>query len=405
LDEWELLDNFVPLFEGHERLAEPLGGRYDDANISTAERQIREAAEHGISAFTYFTFHTGTRFVLDQPAQSALQAASQGGFAVAATWCLRLPHQFLPIPQSYDQRGLSVAGAALDQLGEVWSRLEGWTIERLENTFGRGLVGATTMAGIAPLMGQGPAGEAAKVEGLAMQRTYRLNALAMAHFIDAWVDKFASQPNYMRFNGRPVLSVLNIPDFAKVYGLEGLRLILSLARRITTHALGVPPYVIGLVTAADDSNVALARGLPLDAVTGYGLLPEWDGPPVQHYAQLVERRVREWYRVQSQLDVPFFPVVCSGWDATVRGGRVSRLDAVRGFPWRPVVIGASPERFAHFLDAAIKFNRATKDDDIVFLHAWNEWTEGAAIEPNTKVGHELIEHVRRRAEGSVVGPW
>lgn len=400
VDEWALLDNFVPLFAGHDPLAEPLAGRYDDTDLVTAERQISDALAYGINGFTYFMFHTGTRFVLQQPVQAALRAATPTPFGVAATWCLRLPHQFLPIPQAYDQKGLSVAGAALGEAKADWGRFGGWTIQRLEDTFGAEAVASTSLAAIGPLLDSRQVGEVENVAGVAMQRTYRLNSDSLGRVFDAWIADLASHDNYIKFDRRPVLSVLNLPDFARVYGYEAFRLILALARQRVSSVLGVDPYLIGLVAAVDKANLALARRLPLDAVTGYGLLPEWDGPPAQQYDALVDRRVREWYRAQRELDVPFFPVVCSGWDATVRGCRVTDLQAVRGFPWRPVVVGATPELFGDFLDAAVDFNRHSRHDDVVFLHAWNEWTEGSAIEPNTRFGRQLVECVRARSRGS-----
>lgn len=337
--------------------------------------------------------------MLDQPARVALTEAEGSAFSVASTWCLRLPHQFLPIPRSYDQKGLSVAGAELNETGRRANAFPAWSVEAVTQAFGADTLARTTLRGLASLLAVDRIDEVVSVKSMGMQRTYRLTASALVDFVDGWLRDFASHANYLRFEGRPVLSVLNLPDFVRVYGLEGFRLILALARSRVQAAIGTKPFVIGLLTATDEQNTALARRLPLDAVTGYGLLPEWDGPPVQLYDELIARRTREWFRVQKELDVPFYPVVCCGWDATVRGERIPHLTAVRGFPWRPVVTGVTPEQFDNFLEAALAFNRSSGHEDIVFLHAWNEWTEGASIEPSLRFGSEFLERVRARATG------
>jgi hypothetical protein len=91
-------------------------------------------------------------------------------------------------------------------------------------------------------------------------------------------------------------------------------------------------------------------------------------------------------------------VVCSGWDASVRGRFAGTLRRADGYPHVPVVVGNDPALFGRFLDAALEFNaRWHEDQNIVFLHAWNEWSECSAIEPSDRWGDELLAQVRARA--------
>ena len=92
-------------------------------------------------------------------------------------------------------------------------------------------------------------------------------------------------------------------------------------------------------------------------------------------------------------------MVCAGWDATLRGEHLPDLSYTTGFPWRPVVSEVTVEDFGYFLDCAIAFNRRTHPEhSIVFVHAWNEWTESSAVEPSDRFGTKFLEEIRHRSE-------
>lgn len=195
------------------------------------------------------------------------------------------------------------------------------------------------------------------------------------------------------------MSILNLTDFVAEYGFFTFTAMLRYMRKVVFTYLGVDPYIVGVMGHADQINAHLANELPLDGATGYALLPDWEGPPVQEYRFLVEKRVSEWYALQETLQIPFFPVVCAGWDATVRGEHLPALSEATGFPWRPVVTGVTAEDFGYFLDCAIDFNRRTHpSQNIVFIHAWNEWTESSVVEPSDRFGTRFLEEIRKRSE-------
>lgn len=231
-----------------------------------------------------------------------------------------------------------------------------------------------------------------------MGRTTALTWRQYRRFLTEWVHRYAQAGHYWSIDGRPVLAINNLADFELRYGLLTLTVMLRFATRVVREECGRAPYVLGVIGEANPRNVRLANALPLDGITGYGLLPNWLGAPIQDYAQLIEQRVADWERVQRRIAIPFYPVVCAGWDATVRGAFRETLRAEDGYPYSPVVTGVTPDLFGAYLDSALAFNRRwAPRENIVFLHAWNEWTESSVIEPSDRFGTAFLDQIRTRA--------
>jgi hypothetical protein len=54
----------------------------------------------------------------------------------------------------------------------------------------------------------------------------------------------------------------------------------------------------------------------------------------------------------------------------------------------------SPESFGHFLDIQVKRSIA-EGKEFLFINAWNEWAEGAYLEPDERYGYGYLEAVKR----------
>jgi lipopolysaccharide biosynthesis protein len=63
---------------------------------------------------------------------------------------------------------------------------------------------------------------------------------------------------------------------------------------------------------------------------------------------------------------------------------------------------ASPGAFQAWLEAIISqtLDQNSGDDRIVFINAWNEWAEGAHLEPDERFGRGWLEAVRNAQEPS-----
>lgn len=230
----------------------------------------------------------------------------------------------------------------------------------------------------------------------ATQRVVRLTPAEALDFFDSLAQRFLRSPATQHIDNRPVVSVLNLPDFAATYGEEGLDFLLRLMRSRLTQLLGVDPMIVGLLPDGSSASIAVAARMPCDAITGYGLLPDWSGPPVQDYATLIEQRVAEWYRIQDRIDVPFLPVVCVGWDASRRGEYIVDIRQASSFPWRPIISGGTPDLFKSFIAEGRRFLDLTNAPyRVVYIHAWNEWSEGSSVEPGHRFGSQYLHAIQQ----------
>ena len=79
------------------------------------------------------------------------------------------------------------------------------------------------------------------------------------------------------------------------------------------------------------------------------------------------------------------------------GGFVSYDDTPRRGENANVLVNASPQLFEKYFTQLLKITQQ-KNRDYVFLTAWNEWGEGAYLEPDTVNGYAYLEAVKRAVD-------
>lgn len=82
---------------------------------------------------------------------------------------------------------------------------------------------------------------------------------------------------------------------------------------------------------------------------------------------------------------PFYPLyrgVMPAWDNTPRRGSAAVIHH-----------GSSPKAYASWLRSAINYRQPglEKRDNLVFINAWNEWAEGAILEPSITHGRSYLQ--------------
>ncbi len=103
------------------------------------------------------------------------------------------------------------------------------------------------------------------------------------------------------------------------------------------------------------------------------------------YDEVIEKSLSE-----KESDFPLIKTVVPHWDNDARREG-------RGF----VMHGSSPEKYGKWLDGAIE--HATEKpffgESLVFINAWNEWAEGAYLEPDVHFGHAYLNATKQAIFG------
>ncbi|MCD9047986.1 glycoside hydrolase family 99-like domain-containing protein [Luteimonas sp. MHLX1A] len=80
---------------------------------------------------------------------------------------------------------------------------------------------------------------------------------------------------------------------------------------------------------------------------------------------------------------PMHPAVNCGWDNEPRRPGRGRT-----------YLHASPRGYRDWLEATLRNRLPRSGSDLVFINAWNEWAEGAVLEPDLRLGHAWLEATR-----------
>ncbi len=200
------------------------------------------------------------------------------------------------------------------------------------------------------------------------------------------IAQYLRDPRYLRINGRPVLLVYRpalLPnaaetvarwrDFTQKNGIDDLYLICT-----ESFETGDPAaFGFDAATEFAPNNMGLEPKPHL--VTP---LHEDFACKIYDWRELANRS-----RNYAEPDYKLFRSVTQNWDNTPRRG------ATAG-----VLVGATPSVYELWLANAAKDTRRRFDqpeERLIFVNAWNEWAEGAYLEPDTHYGYAWLEATRR----------
>ena len=345
-DEWRLLEAAKPRFDGHRQPRIPRDGRFDEATPAAAEQQIRLAKEYGVDGFLvdYYWYDDGP-YLQGALDDGLLAARNSDDITFALMWANHELVNIFPHDDPADDSPQRLKNGAIDRAA----------FERLAR-----------------------------------------------HVIDTYFVR----PNYLTVDGRPWLTIYELGNLivglggveetadalqwfdeqTREAGFEGLHL------DAVVWGIGVLPAAITL-----DDPAELVRKLGFRSATSYVWVHHADLGrfefPRADIGPLRAAAFAEYERYAAELDVPFYPNVTVGWDASPRTAQDREF--VRGrYPWT-TTFDPSPEEFKEGLLMARSFlERHGQPHPIITVNAWNEWTEGSALLPDSHNGYGFLEMVR-----------
>lgn len=127
--------------------------------------------------------------------------------------------------------------------------------------------------------------------------------------------------------------------------------------------------------------------LPLGGAGGLDVAPGHPGVSASFRGRICDWRqlVEDAESPTAEGDFKRFPGVNVGWDDTPQAGGSATIYA-----------GATPDLLQLWVDRAISRASVHKNQSerLVFLNAWNDWLNGAVVEPEATAGHARLEAVR-----------
>jgi len=348
--DWDSVRSGVPRFPSHNQPRVPLHGNYyDESKLETLCWQIDLARKYGISGFCHYHYWFDGKQLLETPTNMMLENPE-----LDFPFCLSWANETWS--RRWDGRDDEVLIKQTHPPGKgSWQRHFDYLIRFWEDK------------------------RAIKVDGkpvFVIYRPYRIPQIG--RMLDFWREKamerglpglyFIVQKQY-EHPKRECLSGFDaefqFQPFEAVYspGFGGQ----------TMHHSRWFRFVRALPEDIQDRLRAL-RSRHLKSLTFYDYDRVWE--------QIVALR--------SDSTMTTFPGAFADWD-----------NAARYRDRATIYRGASPERFEFWFRQLVGSMSARRlPEHYIFFNAWNEWAEGAYLEPDEKHGHAYLEAIRRVLGGS-----
>ena len=337
--EWELLKHATPRYEGHYQPKVPLWGYEDEADPVVMEKKINAAADHGIDCFLFDWYWFENR--------SFLSRCLEEGYMNA---------------KNNDRLKFAL----------MYANHKNW-----QNNF-------------PALAHQAPENEL----------TCIVDEKTFIEATDYCIEKYFSHPNYWRVNGGLYFSFYELSTLIdSLGGIDNCKRVIGEFReRVRKAGLGE------LHLNAIIFNVRVLKGegilsspkeqlefLGFDSATSYVWAHHQAFDFLHHSYDKIKKKVFEDIKnYEEQLTVPFYPNATMSWDSS---GRCCPSDVYGnyGYPFTGI-LEITPEQFKDQLESLKAYLETRPEDErILTVNAWNEWTEGSYLEPDTKHGYAYLE--------------
>ena len=337
--EWVNVKKGRPLFSGHDQPKVPLNNNYYNLlDDKTKEWQIQLAKDNGLYGFCFYHYWFDGKLMLQRPVEQYLANASLD-FPFCLCWA-----------------------------NPAWTKI--W---------------------------------AGKGSEILIDQTYGDEKQWEAHL--QYLLPYFKDKRYIQEDGKPLLiiySPMEIPCLEKM--------LVYLRRRIVEE--GFPGLLIAYqyyVSEKDDAQIRqyfdyCIRFQPIYALTklesagSKGVLTNilkhannivYKLFKIAPSDKLLKLRVSNYDEVWKTIledkvvDAKYIPGAFVNWDTTPRRGQAGK-----------VTKGATPQKFEKYLRKLIEKAETECSTDYIFVTAWNEWSEGSYLEPDTANGDAYLKAIK-----------
>jgi hypothetical protein len=340
--EWELVKKAQPRFAGHVQPKVPAWGYQDEADPKVMQQKIDVAADHGLDywIFDWYWYNDGP-FIDRCLEQGYLNAPNNQRVKFCCMWA---NHDWINIHPA--KRGAPK-----------------------------------------PLL----------YPGAVTPKTFDT-------IVDHVINRYFKHPAHWTVNGCPYFSIYELSKLLQSFGSVGATREALAEFRRKTKAAGFPdlhlnavvwgrPILPGEKTPAQPEK--LVPELGFDSITSYVWIHHVPLNKLEtDYRQVQEQYFKYWGETETKFKLPYYPNVSMGWDPSPRTVQTDEYGNF-GYPFTNTISGNTPERFR---DALLAVRRRLEESPsrprILNLNAWNEWTEGSYLEPDTVNGLGYLQAIR-----------
>ncbi|MCJ8329613.1 MAG: glycoside hydrolase family 99-like domain-containing protein [Lentisphaeria bacterium] len=337
IGEWQSVKKATARYEGHNWPRKPLWGYCDEANPEVMEMQIDAAANHGVNVFIYDWYWYDNRPFLENCLNDGyLKAKNNDRVKFYLMW-------------------------ANHDANYTWDR-------RLSDTSPDTVVWKAV--------------------------TNRQQFETVAKRV---ISQYFSHPSYYRIDDCPVFEIYELRNLVQGLGGTGQCIEALNWFREETKKAGHPGLHLQLcswgshrknmsgVDGATETTVSEELDqLGFDSTTHYQYCHFTNVD--RDYAEIMKDVEKEWERMDTEFNVPYFPHVSIGWDnnprfQNFRHGIVKNND--------PAAIEKA------FLAARDYVDNHPDQAPLITVNSWNEWTETSYLQPDDLYGYGYLEAIKR----------
>lgn len=347
-NEWALMKTATPRFPGHQQPRVPEWGYQNEADPEVMAQKIDAAAEAGLDAFIFdWYWYKEGKFLSGALEDGFLKAKNNGKLHFALMWANHLWGSGHPVSR------IPEANPVLTSMGETPEEL-------------------------------------------------RQNFYEATEYI---IETYFAHPSYWKVDGKLYFSIYDFTQLKDTFGdVAGVKAAMEdLRERVRRRGLGelhlnmvikARPILPGEEGMNDAPDEIAAIGF--DSTTSYCWLhyeptPHFPAEPYPAYRDACISKIGE---LAERYGRDYIPNITVGWDPSPRTVQSDVFEETV-YPFCPILVDNTPEEFQKGLVQVKQYlDEHTPKRKMCIFYAWNEWTEGGYLEPDTVYGDGYLEAIR-----------